>query len=89
MKDVYKAPNWKNDKLDNNVDSTCEITSTQEIYKLINVNEIKTESRPTVIAAVEQCPPIQSAKSFKSIRNRVSYTVPNSYVRDTEFKPPP
>ena len=41
MKNVYKAPQWDADKLD---DSTNVSSIRTEIYDLVDINEIKSES---------------------------------------------
>ena len=55
-------------------------------------NEIETESHTPVIAAIEQCRKIAARRFLPKplVRDkwRQSYTVPESYARNTEMKPP-
>ena len=54
------------------------------IRKLINVNEIQTESRQSFIAAVEQCRP--KSANFQTTRQKwyQQYTVPGTYYKGPE-----
>jgi len=58
---------------------------------MVSVNEIETESKHPVIAAVEQSRQSKPAKPYISTRNMwyTDYTVPNSYIGVKEEKEDP
>ena len=75
-------------------DDSSEIFDENEenIRNLIDVNEIKTTTHSSFIAAVGQCPPFKSAKSKFSIHPRErwyqDYTVPENYCHREQPKKP-
>ena len=67
----------------------CEIFYNEEnIQKLVDVNEIKSESKQPVIAAIEQCLP-KPAKILTRDKWYQSYSLPDSYIKDRGVRPPP
>ena len=82
MKSVYKAPQWKIDKLDDTI-VDCE-TIDENILKMIDVNEISTKKSSPIIAAVERC----LSQAVKNPREAwyQDYTVPDTYDKDTGIR---
>ena len=61
MKNVWKAPQWENDKLDFNSDISA--VSLEDKYKLIDINEIQNDNGP-FIAALERCPSLSAKQNW-------------------------
>ena len=97
MKDIFKEPQWKADKLNrgilngraNNVSAIVDEEFQDENIENIFDNEIKTESQSPIIAAVEHCQKVAASRFLPKplVRDKwyQKYSLENGFIRNEEL----
>ena len=88
MKNVWRAPQWENDKLDNNSDefdlSDSFDDENENTKTIVDINEIKTHVSTPFVAAVELSR--LAANIHPKTRWYQNYSVPSGFVNETNFE---
>ena len=92
MKDIYKTPQWKVDKLEEDIqiDSIAVEDDFDEIQHLININEIEGHFESNFISSIEWCRNNTSSTKTFAEPSRLhgwskKYTMTNTYLPSDEI----